>query len=67
MSPFVLNGETEVEKEYLSRTKKSKGLDRIGCKYLPGGSTRSATDSRPYPIYMQKGKQCSLIDVDENE
>ena len=67
MSPFVLNGETEVEKEYLSRTKKSKGLDHIACKYVPGGSARSATDSRPYPIYMQKGQGCYLTDVDENE
>ena len=67
MSPFILSGETEIEKEYLSRTKKSKELDRIACKYLPGGSTRSATDSHPYPIYMQKGKGCYLTDVDENE
>jgi glutamate-1-semialdehyde 2,1-aminomutase len=67
MVSLVLQGETEIEKEYLRRTKNSKKLDHIACRYLPGGSTRSATDSHPYPIYMQQGKGCHLTDVDGNE
>jgi glutamate-1-semialdehyde 2,1-aminomutase len=63
----ILTGETDIEKEYLRRTRKSKGLDQIACRYLPGGSTRSATDSLPYPVYMEKGEQCYLIDVDGNK
>ena len=67
MGSFILNGETEIEKEYLNRTKKSKELDHIASRYLPGGSTRSATDSHPYPVYMETGKGCTLSDVDGNE
>jgi len=67
MGSFVLHGETEIEKEYLKRTRNSKKLDRIACRFLPGGSTRSATDSHPYPIYMLQGKGCYLTDVDENK
>lgn len=67
MSSFVLQGESKIEKEYLGRTKTSKKLDRIACQYLPGGSTRSATDSHPYPIYMERGEGCILKDVDGNE
>ena len=67
MGSFALHGETGIEKEYLKRTRNSKKLDRIACRFLPGGSTRSATDSHPYPIYMQQGKGCYLTDVDGNE
>ena len=67
MKTIVLNGETEIEKEYINRTKKSRFFDEAACQYLPGGSTRSATDSHPYPIYMDSGKGCILTDVDGNE
>jgi glutamate-1-semialdehyde 2,1-aminomutase len=67
MGPYVLTGETEIEREYVSRTKTSKAFDEMACLYLPGGSTRSATDSRPYPIYMERGEGCYLCDVDGNE
>jgi len=67
MKEFVLTGETEIEKEYLPRTKKSRTFDQAACHYLPGGSTRSATDSHPYPIYMDSGRGCFLTDVDGNE
>ncbi|MBW1862737.1 MAG: aspartate aminotransferase family protein [Deltaproteobacteria bacterium] len=67
MKQFVFNEETEIEKEYVSRTAKSKTFDQTACQYLPGGSTRSATDSHPYPIYMSSGKGCFLVDVDGNE
>ena len=58
---------TDIEKEYLQRTKTSYMLDQEATKFLPGGSTRSATDSKPYPVYMKSGKGCFLIDADENE
>jgi len=67
MKRLVLNGETEIEKEYVFRTKKSQLFDETAYQYLPGGSTRSATDSHPYPIYMDGGKGCILTDVDGNE
>jgi len=67
MGKPVLTGETEIEREYLSRTEKSRILDETACLYLPGGSTRSTTDTRPYPIYMEMGRGCFLADVDGNE
>ena len=67
MKTSVFNEETEIEKEYVSRTANSKTFDQTACQYLPGGSTRSATDSYPYPVYMGKGKGCFLVDVDGNE
>lgn len=67
MKRFVLNGETDIERAYVSRTKMSKIFDETACQYLPGGSTRSATDTHPYPIYMDGGKGCILTDVDGNE
>ena len=57
---------TEIEREYLSRTPISRQYDAEACRYLPGGSTRSATDSHPYPIYMDQAKGCYLMDVDGN-
>ena len=67
MKQLVLRGETEIEREYLSKTRESKILDERACQYLPGGSTRSSTDSNPYPIYMVRGKGCILTDADGNE
>ena len=67
MRRFILDEETEIEKEYVSRTGKSRAFDETACQWLPGGSTRSATDSVPYPIYMDKGKGCILTDADGNE
>jgi glutamate-1-semialdehyde 2,1-aminomutase len=58
---------TDIEKEYVSRTKQSRSHDRNACCYFPGGSTRSATDSDPYPIYMKTGNGCMLTDYDGNE
>ena len=58
---------TDIEKEYLQRTKTSYMLDQEATSFLPGGSTRSATDSKPYPVYMKSGKGCYLLDADENE
>jgi len=67
MKGFALNGETEIEREYVARTKTSRIFDQTACQYLPGGSTRSTTDSHPYPIYMDRGRGCVLTDVDGNE
>jgi glutamate-1-semialdehyde 2,1-aminomutase len=67
MGSFVLSGKTDIEKEYVRRTRKSGKFDREASRYLPGGSTRSSTDSHPYPIYMESGADCHLKDVDGNE
>lgn len=67
MRRLVLKGNTEIEREYISKTAKSRTYNEAACRYLPGGSTRSATDSHPYPIYMDRGKGCILTDVDENK
>ncbi len=67
MCSLIRAGETDIEKMYVSRTAKSKSADEEACKHLPGGSTRSATDAHPYPIYMERAEGCHLYDVDGNE
>ena len=67
MSSLILKGETDIEKMYVSRTARSRSADEEACEYLPGGSTRSATDANPYPIYMDRAEGCHLYDVDGNE
>ena len=66
MKKFILKGDTEIERAYVSRTPGSRRADEAACRFLPGGSTRSATDSHPYPIYMKRGKGCFLTDLDGN-
>ena len=66
MGEFVLTGDTEIERTYVARTMRSKSADEEACEYLPGGSTRSATDAHPYPIYIDRAEGCYLHDVDGN-
>jgi glutamate-1-semialdehyde 2,1-aminomutase len=67
MKKILLTGDTEIERAYVSRTPGSKKADEAACRFLPGGSTRSATDSHPYPIYMKRGEGCFLTDLDGNQ
>ncbi len=67
MNGRILTGETEIEKTYVARTPGSRVADEEACAFLPGGSTRSATDAHPYPIYVDRAEGCTLVDVDGNE
>ena len=49
------------EKSAQSREQHQRALNR-----LPGGDTRGATHFSPYPLYMQRGRGCTLTDLDGN-
>lgn len=56
----------DIETAYRHRTPRSHAMHERAAASLPGGSTRAGTFYRPYPVYMQGGSGCRLIDVDDN-
>lgn len=56
----------EIIETYLKRTPVSKEHDLKAKGALPGGDTRWSTYYMPYPIYMDRGQGCRLVDVDGN-
>ena len=52
---------------YLARTRGSAALFERASRSLPGGSTRTAIFSAPYPPYMVRGEGIRTWDVDGNE
>ena len=55
------------EKQYLSRTKKSKEIYEEARHYLAGGVPGGARYRRPYPLYLEEAKGSRFWDVDGNE
>ena len=53
--------------EYIKQNPGSKRDFKKAAKSLPGGSTRSALNWPPFPLYMDKGKGTRLWDVDGNK
>ncbi|MGQ9788891.1 MAG: aminotransferase class III-fold pyridoxal phosphate-dependent enzyme, partial [Candidatus Hadarchaeaceae archaeon] len=53
-------------REYLRRTPKSRKIQALASRYLPGGNTRSVVYFRPYPFVMERAHGCWLYDVDGN-
>ena len=52
---------------YRSRTINSRKLMEEARIFMPGGDTRTTAHFLPYPVFMEKGKGCRLLDVDGNE
>jgi glutamate-1-semialdehyde 2,1-aminomutase len=48
-------------------TEISRNIHEEACENLPGGNTRAAVHYNPYPIYIQQGEGCNVVDVDGNE
>ena len=55
------------ESAYSKRTPRSSAAFQSAREYFPGGSDRSGTFYRPYPIWVDKAENCRLTDVDGNE
>lgn len=51
---------------YQNTTRKSENLYNEAKKYLPGGITRVQHFFEPYPLYIERGEGCYIIDVDGN-
>ncbi len=57
----------DIEKEYLSKTKKSKKHFENARQCIPGGTSRLITFYQPHPFFVQKGNGCRMYDLDGNE
>lgn len=58
--------EDAVRAGYAARTPRSHRLAERARGLLPGGDTRTGTFFLPYPLYMERGEGCELVDVDGN-
>lgn len=47
-------------------TETSRALNARALATMPGGNTRTTVHMSPYPIYVQRGEGCHVIDVDGN-
>jgi glutamate-1-semialdehyde 2,1-aminomutase len=54
-------------KEYYRKTPKARKYYQTACRYLPGGTTRTLSFFQPYPLFIERGKGCTIWDVDGNE
>jgi glutamate-1-semialdehyde 2,1-aminomutase len=62
--PQVIEG---IEDEYRSRTPRSRELHERARRRMPGGSTRTTVYFKPYPLYLERGAGCRVVDVDGTE
>jgi len=60
-------GLSGAEAAYVASTPRSRELHERALGVLPGGSTRTTTFFRPYPVAMERGEGCRVWDVDGNE
>ena len=56
----------EIEEKYRQMTPKSRQMLETAKDYVAGGVTRQTCWWRPYPIWVERGEGCHLIDVDGN-
>lgn len=67
MSEAILEGfRRSVEDEYRARTARSRALFDQARDVIAGGVTRATSFWRPYPIFVERGEGCHLIDADGN-
>jgi len=55
------------EHTYRRTTPASQALHERAVTAMPGGTTRTTTYFRPYPLYIDRGKGCRVWDVDGTE
>lgn len=56
----------KLKEEYIERTPISGRAFKKAAKYLAGGETRTVSYYPPYPLTIESGRGCRLIDVDGN-
>ncbi len=52
---------------YRLRTPRSRESMEMAARFLPGGDSRITTFFYPYPLVLESGKGCRVVDVDGNE
>jgi glutamate-1-semialdehyde 2,1-aminomutase len=55
---------TAAKERYSSRNPKSKAAHEHACQFLPGGNTRTALHTAPFPLCMKSGKDYQVTDED---
>jgi glutamate-1-semialdehyde 2,1-aminomutase len=55
------------EQVYRRTTLSSHALHERAVKAMPGGTTRTTTYFKPYPLYIDRGEGCRIWDVDGTE
>ena len=60
----MVRSREKLEEEYRSITPKSKAQWERGKPVMPGGLIKGAWWKPPYPIYMERGEDCYLWDLD---
>ncbi len=53
--------------QYLARTPASAALHARARAVMPGGDTRTGTFHAPYPLFIDEGRGCTLVDADGHE
>jgi glutamate-1-semialdehyde 2,1-aminomutase len=55
-----------MEAQYRKRTPKSAKLSAAAKRVMPGGDTRTNTFFLPYPLFIERGEGCRIVDADGN-
>lgn len=55
-----------MEAQYRKRTPKSEALSVTAKRVMPGGDTRTNTFFLPYPLFIESGDGCRILDADGN-
>ena len=62
-----MRGLAGAEADYLASTPRSRELHARAVRAMPGGSTRTTTFFRPYPLAIDRGEGCRVWDLDGTE
>lgn len=59
--------EAAVLAAFQARTPTSRALHEAAAEVMPGGDTRTIAFHQPYPLDVQEGRGCVIVDADGNE
>ena len=59
-----MSKENKELERYLATTPKSRALWDEAREYLPGGDSRNSIFWEPYPVFIESGSGCHVVDVD---
>ena len=59
-----MSNENKELERYLATTPRSRALWEEAREYLPGGDSRNSIFWNPYPVFIESGSGCHVVDVD---
>jgi glutamate-1-semialdehyde 2,1-aminomutase len=66
LKPALDDAVAAAKQRFIERNPNSKKLFEEACGSLPGGNTRTALYSAPFPICMKRGEGYEVIDEDDH-